>query len=136
MDDVTTITPDITQESRGIGLSEPTLLNPATVRSDARLVARAIKERWNIPEEKRPAIVGRLLDIVGKTHVTVMTKTGPEELDDKADVNAIAAARVLVAMEGQNQADEKSPLQTNIQINVDPAEAAGIRVYLPDNGRG
>lgn len=122
--------PDIAT-SRGIGLSEPILLNPATVRSDSRMVARAIKERWPVPEDRKAGLVDRLFGIVAKTFVTVMDKTGNTvELDDKADTNAIAAARVIVAMEGQNQEEER-PEAKAPTINI----GIGIRVVGGDGAR-
>lgn len=75
--------------------------------SDIRMVGRAIRERWDVPEEKRPQVVTRLLDIVATTEVTVMGADGVAvAVTDKADTNAIQAARVLIGMTAQNQADD------------------------------
>lgn len=136
MSDPTETPQDDAQASRGIGLSEPILLNPATVRSDSRIVARAIKERWKIPDDRRDGLVTRLFDIVEKTSVTVMTKDGPELIDDKADVNAIAAARVIVAMEGQNQEDEKPSAAptVNVGVAVNGVTAAQVAAELVLSG--
>lgn len=102
----------------GRGVSGTLLTDPLATTKDTALVRRAIKERWNIPDEKRPVIVNRLLDIVETTSVTVMTKDGPQPVADKADANAIAAARVLVAMEGQNQADQQPIAGTQVAVGV------------------
>lgn len=69
------------------------------------MLARAIREGWEIPKAKRGEIVDRLLRVMEKEEVAVMTKEGIETLDGPADTNAIGAARVLVAMDGQNQTD-------------------------------
>ena len=91
---------------RGLGPLQTDLVAGSThVASDLNMLRRAIKEGWPIDQHKRPAIVDRLLDITNKTGSTVMTKEGPVTLDAVADSNAISAARVLVAMAGQNQAD-------------------------------
>ena len=73
-------------------------------RADLRLIGRAVRERW--PVTARETIVGRMLEVVEKRVVSVMTKAGPAVLDGPADTNAVSAARVLVAMEAQNQSDE------------------------------
>ncbi len=94
------------QGDAAAGQEEDTTLltDPHRMSHDLRLLARAVKERW--PVRKRDVVVKRLLGIVEKTQVEVMTKTGPASLDGPADANAVAAARVLVAMEAQNQDDQ------------------------------
>lgn len=82
------------------------LTDPRQEVRDLKLLNRAVRGRWNIPLEHREAIVNRLLRIVSKEQVTVMTKAGPCSLEEPADKNAILAARVLAGLEGQNQADE------------------------------
>ena len=89
------------------GLKEPILLDQHRMYEDTRLVARAAKHRWPVPENKRKDIVNRLHGIVKKTSVTAMTKHGEAvEVELPADINAIQAAKVLVDMEGQNQKDD------------------------------
>lgn len=82
------------------------LTDPRQEVRDLKLLNRAVRGRWDIPLEHRKAIVNRLLGIVSKEQVTVMTKAGPYLLEEPADKNAILAAKVLAGMEGQNQADE------------------------------
>lgn len=82
------------------------LSDPHREQSDIRLVNRAVRNRWKVDEANREKIVTRLMEIVEKREASVMTKGGPCALDGPADTNANAAARVLVAMEQQNQADE------------------------------
>lgn len=99
-------------------------LKPAPL--DVALVGRAVKERWPVDGIKRPAIVTRLQKIVEKESVTAIVKGELVEAELPADVNAIAAARVLVAMVGQNQADEHHEEKlskpnvpgTAVQVNV------------------
>lgn len=88
------------------------LVDPAQETRDLKLLERAIRNRWPINDEHRSAIVNRLLRIVDKDEVTVMTKMGPAVLEEPADKNSVAAARVLVAMVGQCQADEHIILKT------------------------
>ena len=80
--------------------------------ADARLMGRAIRERWPIDEQKRMALVNRLCRIVEKEDVATTDQQGGVQYDeDKADRNATAAARVLVAMMAQNQRDEQPQRQ-------------------------
>ena len=99
--------PDGMQPPPGNGLSTPILVDPLTERKDIGLTSRAIRERWNISDFVRDQITERLLKVVAKESVEVMTSKGPQSLEYPADVNAIAASRVLVAMESQNQSDEQ-----------------------------
>jgi hypothetical protein len=104
--------------SRGQGLSEPILLDPHRIQEDARLVARAVKHRWPLKRSKCRGLVERLFAITEKTAVTVLNKKGEtESVDGPADVNAVAAARVLVQMMGQNQEDE-NPKSRGTTVNV------------------
>ena len=99
--------PDGIQTPPGKGLSTPILLDPLAERKDIALAKRAVRERWNIPDSVRDQLTERLRKVVAKESVEVMTSKGPQSLEHPADVNSIAAARVLVAMEGQNQSDEQ-----------------------------
>jgi hypothetical protein len=65
-------------------------LDPAKQHDDLRLLRRAIKKRWQIPDEFRDVIVGRLRDII-------------VEADEEVALKAIAEVRHL---EAQNQKDE------------------------------
>lgn len=77
------------------------LSDPHRIKSDCNMIRRAVKAGWLVPQEKRPDVVKRLLEIVDtREHVTA--DDGGAEA---ADRNAIAAARVLVAMTSENQAD-------------------------------
>lgn len=99
-------------DATGKGFSTPFLQDPLAETKDIQIMATAVKKRWNIPDEIKDAIVDRLAKIVEKQYVDVMTKEGPEALDGPADANAIAASRVLVAIEGQNQSDDHVVLKT------------------------
>lgn len=78
--------------------------NPREVRNDLKLLGRAVRSGWNI--KRKNMIKRRLEEIMQKTSVSVPTKNGMVDCDGPADSNAIAAARVLVAMNGQDQADD------------------------------
>ncbi len=84
------------------------LVEPRQEVRDLKLLNRAIRNRWDIPAEYRTVMVNRLIRIVEKESVTVMTRTGPCCLEEPADRNAILAAKVLIGMEGQNQQDEQA----------------------------
>jgi hypothetical protein len=84
------------------------LLNdPHRTAEDIRLVNRAVRNRWGIKPTERAEVVERLMRVVRKESVTAMNKQGEAvELDGPADAAAVQAAKVIVAMEGQNQSDE------------------------------
>lgn len=63
------------------------LADPHHAHEDARMVARALKHRWPIPDHMRPKIVDRLVDIA---------TASPDDSD------AIKAASVLRTMDGDN----------------------------------
>ena len=89
---------------------------------DIALVANAVKKRWPIKAANARELVDRLLDITRKTEVTVATKDGVATVEAPADVNAIAAARVLVAMVGQNDKAAEGPKAgptINVGVQVD-----------------
>jgi hypothetical protein len=79
------------------------LTDPHRLQSDIKMIGRAVAEEWDIPE--RATIIERLMEVVRKRSVEVMSKEGPIALEGPADANAIAASRVLAAMVGQNQAE-------------------------------
>lgn len=62
------------------------------IESDAKLLKKAIRNRWPVTDEVRKAVIDRLEGFIK---------------DPKIDPDrATAAARVIVAAEGQNQADD------------------------------
>ena len=125
--------------SRGWGFSEPILLEPCRVRQDVRLAQRAVKHRWPMKRAKCRGLVDRLFAIAEKTVVSVVTRTGDmEAVEGPADVNSISAARVLVAMTGQNQSDEHHADdldKPDASVNVAVESTHPVKIYLPDNGR-
>ncbi len=102
---------DIGEPLRGNGgLSTPLLQEDGVAeikktKDDLRLVQRAIRRGWNVPNEKRPIVIDRLFSIVEKRECTVMTKNGPEALDGPADTNSIQAAKALIDMDKLDQTD-------------------------------
>ena len=71
----------------GSGADSGILADPHHAGMDAKLLRRALRERWPIPEAKRPTIVERLVKIV-------------DESPDDGD--AIKAASVLRSMDADN----------------------------------
>lgn len=118
------------QYARSAG--QTTLLEETNLtKQDAKLIERAVRERWPIGRRIKQTVIHRLRDIVEKREVTVMGKEGPFEVEAPADSNSVAAARVLVAMVGQNQADEERVEkrgQPKDQINVNVGVQTNINV--------
>ena len=72
------------------------LLEPGgKFHDDIRLVGRAVKQRWPIPDDKKTEILKRLFDIVE---------------DNPDDEVAIKAIGQLKSMEAQNQKDEQTAI--------------------------
>jgi hypothetical protein len=85
-------------------------LDPDKQHDDLRLLRRAIKKRWEIPEDFRNVIVGRLREII-------------ESDDDEIALKAIAEARHL---ESQNQKDEHKLVDVQLHRKItELAEIAG-----------
>ena len=82
-------------------------VDPAKQHDDLRLLRRAIKKRWKIPEEFRGVIVGRLRDII-------------ENGDEEIALKAIAEVR---QMESQNQKDEHKLVDVSISARNDRLDA-------------
>lgn len=97
------------QENRELTI----LSDPHRTTSDIKTVGRAVREGWGVDAEIKLEVKARLLEVVRKKTVTVMTKLGPYALDGPADSNAVAAARVFVAMNGQDQADDHAAMKQN-----------------------
>jgi len=74
--------------SGGQGQDSGLLSDPGHAAQDAKLVRRAIRNGWNIPEAAKPRIVSRLVTIVDQS---------PDDGD------AIKAASVLRSMDSQDQ---------------------------------
>lgn len=102
------ISPSCDNVAMGQGTGVGDLLSDSHhTRADCRLAARAIRERWPVPDSAKSVVVDRLLAIIEKKSVDIHCKNGETaSVAGPADVNAVAAARVLVAMAGQNQSDE------------------------------
>ena len=98
-----------------------------TVLKDARLILRADKERWPVPDEIRTAVVKRLAEIVEKREVAVVDSKGGVNYDESiADKNSIAASKALALLVGQNQKDTQPKqstqpvVQVGVQVNGNP----------------
>ena len=98
-----------------------------TVLKDARLILRADKERWPVPDEVRTAVVKRLAEIVEKREVAVVDSEGGVSYDESiADKNSIAASKALALLVGQNQKDTQPKqstqpvVQVGVQVNGNP----------------
>lgn len=119
-------------------LTTDILQDPNCIAEDISMVSRMVKSRrWpEINPKRQRHIISRLFRIVRKDLVTTDTPSGPVIDEAKADSNSIAAAKVLLAIEGQVQADQHH--QDNLkkqteptQINIDNRRV----IVLPQNGR-
>jgi hypothetical protein len=61
---------------------------PGTSIRTTRLIERALREQWDVPPERRPAVIAYLLDVVQAAHA--------------GDREKIAAARALLSASKQN----------------------------------
>ena len=110
------------------GQGELTVLgDPHREKSDLNLIRKAVRLRWSVPDEKRPAVVGRLLKIMERESVDVPCGEGVFPSTYHADANAIKAAAVLRGMEQDNQRDDhhaddlKKPgttVNVGVQVNT------------------
>lgn len=81
------------------------LQDPHRARGTLKMIEQAIKHRWKIPAsvfEALPAHIGRIALNMAEGSSTVNSG----EVDIR---HQVPAARVLVLMQGQNQADDKQP---------------------------
>lgn len=62
------------------------LADPHHTRGDRALVGRAVKNRWPVNPDRKPAIV--------------------QKIEDEAEKGDMRAAKILLDMEAQNQADD------------------------------
>jgi hypothetical protein len=80
--------------------------DPRHIRADIALVGRAVRQRWKVPDEVRSEVPEIMRGIVNKPHATVISHDTGEPIQIDHDRERIAAAKVLVAMEQQNQVDD------------------------------
>lgn len=102
-------------------------------RSDLKLVERAIRQRWDI--KNKGMLQRRLMEVVNKPTVPILTKQGVFDSEADADANAIAATRVLVQMNAQDQEDDqfeikqKNPQAGNVvNVNLNTLEFRRSRI--------
>lgn len=100
--EVCLMSPETTQTAGGLG----ELLTPGQsdrwVRSNLKLIGRAVRENWQLRKEAYTVLPDSLLDLA---------------LDKDLEVkNRLLAARIVVSMHGQNQADD--PADQNVNVNV------------------
>lgn len=116
----------LARSDRDSGDNGKLLTQPLHIPKDARLLERAIRNRWGIRNRLKKKVIHRLETIIDKVTVDVMTKAGPYASDGVADANATAAARVLVAINGQDQADD-------FEETKNPPAPVNVNVYNQNN---
>lgn len=95
------------------------------------MVERAVRRGWNIPAATKDIIKERLVGIVTKESVTVLTAGGTATVEAQADTNSIAAARVLVKMDEIDQADDHLAMKTERLDTGQPTENVVIAIPPP-----
>lgn len=127
------------ENTGGLGAGSELLSDPYQITRDAKLIARAVRNGWGVTE-KEP-IVQRLYGIVEKESVAcVDNQGGVFDNEGLADKNAIAAARVLVQMNGQDQADEHvkiapkagQMMPTNVTVGVQVVNGTEVKRLRPE----
>lgn len=104
--------------------------SPREISREIALVNRARRERWPIPEDRRARLVDRLFAITEKESVTALDSTGTAvELEDVADKNAIAAAKVLVAMDSENAKQDPAPVEHHHTHELGPVTAENLEQH-------
>lgn len=109
--------------------------NKKEVGQDLALLDQAVQQRWPIPQSKRPMVLKRMLGIIAKRQVTVMTKKGDVIcVEGEADKNAILATNVLTKMEKQNQDDQLKDIEPipqqhqHVHVHTTTVDANGVPV--------
>lgn len=100
-------------------LSSRLLVDGGASREDASLISEARRKRWPISDEKRAAIVQRL---IARAEITA------------SDAVLLGTAKELRMMEGQNQADEFKEMASD-DPRVNNLTQNNVVIYIPDNGR-
>lgn len=103
---------------------------PEDIIKDGRLILRADKEDWPIPEEVKSDVVKRLHGIVNKTQVAVVDGEGGVNYDeDRADKNSNNASKILAMLVEQNRKRQQSKnprpinqptVNVGVQVNGNP----------------
>ncbi len=88
--------------------------------NDTRLLERALRERWPIPDQYREPIINR------QVRIAMDPNSSPRE--------ATSAARCLVSMEQQNADIALKMLDKLVPDQHEHGEQQ-INIYLPSNGR-
>lgn len=81
------------------------------IQKDIMQAGRAFRARWSMPSYVLQDVVANLHRIVTTKMTTVITKDCIFDSYHEAAKTAVAAARVLVSIEAQNQADEHLQLK-------------------------
>lgn len=74
------------------------------IKESAAIAKRAIRERWPVDPAIMARVIARADALVQKSTRTVATAMGPVEVD--ADDGAIAAMKVILTANAQNQIDD------------------------------
>ena len=97
------------------------MLDPHHVRGDRRMLARAMREGWDIKAKVRSDLPGTMAKIVF------------DEL--QRPIDRIGAARVIVAMQGQNQADRHHEDDLNLGTARLALDATQALAQMDDAGK-
>lgn len=101
------------------------------IRSEAILIQRAIKKRWGMTPDERQRTVNRMMKTIdkpGKERIVTDEEGKETVVTVDNDREAIAAARVLVAIEAQDQADEHALVRADPNL-VQPVEHQHVHLH-------
>lgn len=100
------------------------------VAGDLRMIQKASRERWNIPEDVKELLIRRMKRIMKKKQVRVATKDGYAYVDGPADANAATAARVIASLSKINQADDHKAKPDEHHHTVSVVNVAEVAAML------
>jgi len=118
--------------------------DPHRFVSDTKMIRRAIRKGWPVPEATRIAAIARMDAVVRRESVPTILGDGAVFQDEgKADAHAIAAAKTLVAMTAFDQAEEHhqdnlnkpaAGTTVNVGVQVGGTSDASIALFYVESG--
>jgi hypothetical protein len=113
-------------------LTSEFLKDPLAERKDISMLSNIIsRNRFDIPDDIKRECVNRLATIASKEFVDVMTREGPVPMDGPADVNAVAAIRVIGMFESMIQKDQHKLIDIEMKREAKPG---GNNFYINSVG--
>lgn len=137
MEEVVRTAEQVTAETGGSGGKTERTESGRTELQDSRMVQMAIRRGWlkgqRWPTDATPQDIEA---VRGQRDLTIRERAALAVMRDLSGSDARIrqiAVKSVIAMEAQNQEDEKPGGRGG--VNVDVNVVAGVQLYLPDNGR-